>query len=108
MSILIGSKTKDFNRILGLGDLSAFGFQKIKSYDSQGNLVEEKVDRKSFMPYLVFKETGKSVFSTGEYLLKLTLKDTIVYKSLDRSDMEHDTVFFETLLTQDYIKDNIK
>jgi hypothetical protein len=108
MSVLIGAKTKDYKKIIRLEDVSAFGFQKIKSYDLKGNQVKESIDAKSFMPYLVFKETGKNLILSGEYLLKLTLRDTIVYKSLDRSDVKLDTIFFGTLFTRKKIKDNIE
>jgi hypothetical protein len=108
MSVLIGSKTKNFSRDIKTGDFSAFGFQKIKSYDLNGKLIDEGKDVKSFMPYIVFKESGKGIISSGEYLLKLTLKDTVVYKSLDRFDLKNDTIFFENLFTGKYINDRIK
>jgi hypothetical protein len=108
MSVLIGAKTKEYKKIIRLEDVSAFGFQKIKSYDLKGNQAKESVDAKSFMPYLVFKETGKNLILSGEYLLKLTLRDTIIYISLDRSDIKPDTIFFGTLFTREKIKDNIE
>ncbi len=108
MSVLIGSKTKDFNSDLSINNISAFGFQKIKSYDLKGNLIDEKDSVKSFMPYVVFKESCKSLIITGEYLLKLTLNDTVIYHSIDRYDMKNDTIFFEDLFTKGYINEKVK
>jgi hypothetical protein len=108
MSILIGSKTKNYLEDLKIEDLSAFGFQKIKSYNLKGKPVEESDNDKSFIPFIVFKETSKGLFLSGEYLLKLTLKDTIVYKSLDRFDLKNDTILLDALYTRKYIKDKIK
>ena len=105
MSVLIGSKTKNFKSDLSINDFSAFGFQKIKSYDLKGNLIDEGDNIKSFMPFVVLKESGKSLIKSGEYLLKFTLKDTIIYHSIDRFDVKNDTIFFENLFTKKYINE---